>query len=154
MGVVLGPADLTCVLASTTGHGFATCLADMASRQKSGKTTLNPGKNGTPLAPSTVSGDDPEVCIVTSTGSLLCLSLTELPQMSKGKGNKLVALKAGETVVACQALAADQALIVHSGKRHMTLKSADRDDYRGPRASRGRRLPRGFTQVHKLECRS
>ncbi|MES1954784.1 DNA topoisomerase IV subunit A [Salinisphaera hydrothermalis] len=150
VGVAIGNEDLSCILASTAGNGFATTLADMASKQKSGKATLTPGKGATALAPTTVAGEDPEVCVVTTAGQLLCLSLEELPKLAKGKGNKLIALKAGEAVIAIQAVSGDQTLVIHSGKRHMTLKPAERDAYRGPRASRGKRLPRGFTQVQRL----
>src|SRR5699024_4848730 len=144
VGLVLGRADLTCVLASTTGSGFVTTLGEMTSRQKSGKATINPGKNGTALPPTTVTGDDPELCVVTSSGHLLCVVLEDLPHLSKGKGNKLIALKAGETVVAVQAVSDRDQLIIYSGKRHMVLKPSERDAYRGPRASRGKKLPRGF----------
>ncbi|RJS95386.1 DNA topoisomerase IV subunit A [Salinisphaera sp. Q1T1-3] len=150
VGVALGAESLVCVLASSAGNGFATTLADMASKQKAGKATLSPGKSAAAMAPSTVDAEAAELCVVTSSGHLLCLALDELPRLSKGKGNKLVALKAGETLVAIQALAEQATLVVHSGKRHMTLKSAERDAYRGPRASRGRQLPRGFTSVQAL----
>lgn len=150
VGLAIGDAALTCVLASSAGNGFATTLGDLASKQKAGKAALTPGKGATALAPTTVDADDAEVCVVTSAGQLLCLAMEELPKLSKGKGNKLIALKKGETVVALQALDAGQALVIVSGRRHMTLKSGERDDYRGPRASRGKRLPRGFTQVQSL----
>src|SRR5699024_6133932 len=99
-----------------------------------------------------VVAEDAEVCIATSGGQFLCLALEELPQLSKGKGNKLISLKKGETVIAVAALSAAVPLVLPSGKRHITHKGADRDAYRGPRASRGRKLPRGFAQVQKLRA--
>ncbi len=150
VGVAIGDETLTCVLASTAGNGFATTLADMASRQKAGKATLSPGKNGAALAPTTTAAEEAEVCVVTSAGYLLCLALADLPQLTKGKGNKLIALKAGESIVAVQALARTATLIVYSGKRYKSLKPAEREAYRGARAARGQQLPRGFTSVHAL----
>ena len=150
VGVAIGDEALTCVLASTAGNGFVTRLADMASRQKAGKATLSPGKNGAALAPTTTHADPAELCVVTSAGYLLCIALDDLPQLAKGKGNKLVALKAGETVVTTIALGLDETLIIYSGKRHKALKPAERDAYRGPRAGRGHQLPRGFTSVQSL----
>ena len=151
VGLAMGDDALRCVLASDVGNGFATTLADLASKQKAGKAALSVGKGAVALPPTTLAAsEDGEVCVVTSEGQLLCLSIDELPQLTKGKGNKLIALQKGETLVAIQALDASQALVIVSGRRHMTLKSAERDDYRGPRASRGKRLPRGFTQVQSL----
>ncbi|ROO28376.1 DNA topoisomerase IV subunit A [Salinisphaera japonica] len=150
VGVAIGDETLTCVLASTAGNGFATTLADMASRQKAGKATLSPGKNGASLAPTTTAADEAELCVVTSAGHLLCVALADLPQLAKGKGNKLIALKTGESIVAVQALARTATLIVYSGKRYKSLKSAEREAYRGARAARGQQLPRGFTSVHAL----
>ena len=150
VGVAIGDEALTCVLASTAGNGFVTRLADMASRQKAGKATLSPGKSAAALAPATTRADNAELCVVTSAGYLLCVALDDLPHLAKGKGNKLVALKAGETVVTVAALGVDETLIIYSGKRHKSLKPTEREAYRGPRASRGQQLPRGFTAVQSL----
>ncbi|MES1925064.1 DNA topoisomerase IV subunit A [Salinisphaera sp. T31B1] len=154
VGLAIGDENTRCVLASDAGHGFVTTLADISSRNRSGKTALSTGRNARALEPSTFSAEDAEVCAVTSEGQLLCLAIDELPVLSKGKGNKLISLKKGEHLIAVAALAANQRLTLYSGKRHMTLKSADRDAYRGPRASRGRTLPRGFTQVQALAVES
>jgi topoisomerase-4 subunit A len=150
VGLALGGDDRRCVLASSAGNAFAARLGELASRQKSGKAALNVGAKATALAPSSVGTGDADVCVATSAGQLLCLALEALPEMAKGKGNRLISLKKGETVVAVVALAASATLVIHSGKRHMMLKPAERDAYRGPRASRGKRLPRGFTQVQAL----
>jgi len=150
VGVALGDEDTRCVLASSAGNAFATTLGEISSRNKSGKAALAPGKGADALAPVTIAGDDPEVCAITSSGQLLCLPLGELPVLAKGKGNKLISLKKDEQVIALAALPASAGLTIYSGKRHMTLKSGDRDAYRGPRASRGKRLPRGFTQVQSV----
>ncbi|GAB3682979.1 DNA topoisomerase IV subunit A [Salinisphaera aquimarina] len=150
VGIAIGDEQTRCVLASSAGNGFVTTLGEISSRNKSGKAALGVGRNDSALTPSTVTGADPEVCVVTGEGQLLCLPLGELPELAKGKGNKLISLKKGEQVVAVQALSATAKLVIHSGRRHMTLKAADRDIYRGPRASRGKQLPRGYTQVQAL----
>ncbi len=152
IGMALEDAATPCVLASSAGNGFVATLAELTSRAKSGKAALSVGANATALAPAPVAAADAEVCIVTSDGQFLCLALEELPRLAKGKGNKLISLKKGERLVALCGLSAGATLVVHSGKRHMLLKAADRDAYRGPRASRGTRLPRGFTQVRALSA--
>jgi topoisomerase-4 subunit A len=46
----------------------------------------------------------------------------------------------------------DQKLVVRAGKRHLTLKPADLDHYRGERGRRGNKLPRGLRSVDGLRA--
>jgi topoisomerase-4 subunit A len=149
VGIALGGDDWRCVLVSSSGYAFVARLGELASRQKSGKAALSVGR-AVALAPASIGAGGAEVCVATSAGQLLCLACEELPEMAKGKGNKLITLKKDETVVAVAALPASAILVIQSGKRHMKLKAAERDAYRGPRAARGKPLPRGFTQVRAL----
>ena len=149
VGVLLGDADTPCFLASDAGYGFITQLGELAARNKSGKAVLSVPKNAGVLPPQLLAeGEDQEVCVVTQEGRLLCFELAELPALSKGKGNKLIAVKAPDKVVAACVLPRSAALRLDSGKRHIALKDSDREGYRGARAQRGRKLPRGFQQVH------
>jgi len=82
----------------------------------------------------------------------MVFELEELPELSKGKGNKILSLpaKAGGQMVAIAALSRDQSLKVRVGKREMTLKSKDLEHYLGSRARRGLALPRGWRNVDRL----
>ena len=97
---------------------------------------------------------------VTNTGRLLLFAASELPELTRGKGNKLInistskALLREEFVTDIQLIAADGVLTVHAGKRHFTLKAADLALYQGERGRRGNRLPRGLQNVTALEVTS
>lgn len=41
--------------------------------------------------------------------------------------------------------------MIHAGQRYLRLKGADLDAYRGARAQRGSKLPRGFQRVDRIE---
>jgi len=94
---------------------------------------------------------------VSNEGRLLIFSLQDLPQMSRGKGNKIMnipsvrAAAREEMMVDVVVLAESDLLTIFSGKRHITLKFADLEHYRGERARRGLKLPRGFQKVDRLE---
>ena len=88
--------------------------------------------------------------LVSNTGHLLIFPLVDLPELLRGKGNKLMQLPGGEKIVDIQALGLDDVLIVLAGKRHFTLKPADWAVYMGVRARRGLLLPRGLRQVSSL----
>jgi topoisomerase-4 subunit A len=102
---------------------------------------------------------DPEqdrLAVVSNEGRLLVFAMQELPQLSKGKGNKLINIPAAraargeECVVAWQPLAAHQGLVVLAGRRHLTLNASDLTHYVGERGRRGTKLPRGFQNVDGL----
>ena len=88
---------------------------------------------------------------------LLVFPVTELPELPRGKGNKIFGIppkKAAtgeEALVAIAAVAPGQTLRVLSGERHMGLSYRELGDYRGERGQRGAVLPRGWRKVDGLE---
>ncbi|MBX9702909.1 MAG: hypothetical protein K2X39_02025, partial [Silvanigrellaceae bacterium] len=87
----------------------------------------------------------------------LVFAASEVPVLTKGKGNKLInisSLKASsreEVLVGLQLLGPEDSLTVYAGKRHYTLKPADLAHYRGARARQGSRLPRGLQNVTSIQ---
>ncbi|MEQ8798771.1 MAG: DNA topoisomerase IV subunit A [Salinisphaeraceae bacterium] len=152
VGVMMGDAEQRFVLGSNAGFGFVTRLGELASRNRAGKAALSVPKGAVVLPPlGPVDAGDQELCLITAEGRMLCIGLDELPELAKGKGNKLIGVKGDDAVTAWCALPAGATLVLYSGKRHLNIKPGDRDGYRGARASRGRFLPRGFRQVHAAE---
>ena len=150
-----GDDDTRFVLASSHGYGFVTRFENLLSRQKAGKAlkTLTPGARV--LQPALV-GDvaNDRIVAVTAAGHLLAFPLSELPELDKGKGNKIIDIpkaKLGtERVVAVAAVGPGQSLLVRSGQRTMTLSFRDLEAYLGSRATRGGLLPRGWQKVDGL----
>lgn len=147
--------DTRILMASNAGFGFIGAIDNMVTKNRSGKTVLNVPRGAVALA-TVVSENDSLVSVVTSLGRLLVFSINELPELSKGKGNKLLniptaAFTAGEESLIAVATHAEQdKLVIHAGQRHLTLKRSDLANYLGERARRGRKLPRGFQKVDAL----
>jgi topoisomerase-4 subunit A len=145
-------------LASSFGYGFVTTMGNLHSRMKAGKTVISLPQDSLPLTPALLHNDsvDTIVC-ATSDGYLLAFPLSELPELSKGKGNKLInippkRLKAGEEfVVGLTVMAEKQEILVCAGQRYLRMSAKDIEHFRGDRAHRGRKLPRGFQRVSKIE---
>ena len=84
---------------------------------------------------------------------LLVFPLADLPQMARGKGNKIIGIPGArvqsreEYVVAVQVVTEADVLIVQAGKRHLKLKFSELEHYRGERGRRGNKLPRGLQKV-------
>ncbi len=156
--VFAGQTEDWLLLYSSAGYGFRVQLQDLSSKNKAGKVVLTLPDAGKAMSPVLIPAKDELLAVATLQGRLLIFPAQELPELVKGKGNKLinihtVDLASGQdAVVAVTAMAADSELKILSGKRHFLLKGADVQQYTGNRANRGNLLPRGFQKVDGLEC--
>ena len=167
-GVMIGEPDDLWLIATDAGYGFTVRLKEIYSRNRSGKAVLKltPGALVLPPAPvpraSSEQADAPAaadacVALVNSEGRLLLLSAGEIPELPRGKGNKLFgiatkkALAREELLVALCVLSEGQSLAVFSGERQMKLSPADLRSYSGARAQRGALLPRGWRTVERIQ---
>ena len=157
-GAMIGDNKQRYLLASDAGYGFVATLEDLVSRNKAGKSILRVPAGGRAVVPASVPADtECLIAAVSSIGRLLVFEMEELPELAKGKGNKLINIpskkyKDGvESMVAAAVIPEDGHLQVHTGTRTMTLKWDDLDDYYGDRALRGSLLPKGWRKVERLE---
>ena len=147
------------VLATDHGYGFICKHGDLLGRNKAGKSVVNLG-DAKLLPPALiVDAELSRIAVAVSSGHLLIFGAHELPELAKGKGNKLVQiplalLKEGHRVTAITVLPALRSLRVIAGKRHVTLSPSDLENFAGERARRGKLLPRGFQRVDKLQAES
>ncbi|MEC9341235.1 MAG: DNA gyrase C-terminal beta-propeller domain-containing protein, partial [Pseudomonadota bacterium] len=153
--LAMGADDDLLLLASDLGYGFIARLGDLQTRNRAGKAALNVGKGGTMLPVSRVMETSQQrIAVVSNAGRLLVFATDDLPQMARGRGVKLAALKgdAQERLVGSVSLRMDQALTLHAGNRHLTLKPDDLAAYAGVRGRRGKTLPRGFQRVSGIRA--
>ena len=150
-----GDADARFVIASSLGYGFVSRFENLTGRNKAGKALLTLGEGARVLQPAAVgSVDSDRIVAVTSAGHVLAFPLAELPELDKGKGNKIIeipkAKRGTEKVVAIAVVPPGGRLQVKSGARTMTLTFKELDAYLGARGSRGGLLPRGWQKVEGL----
>ena len=146
VNVLMGQDDSKLIMASSQGYGFINTFADLDTNQKAGKNVIN-FDDAFSLITHQIGEQDTLVGVVSSAGHLLVYPLTELPMMKKGKGNKLIDLKDGDSVVAIATFAEGDSLSLDSGKRTLTLKPMDIANFMGTRGRRGALLPKGFQKV-------
>jgi topoisomerase-4 subunit A len=182
-GVLIGDPDDLWLLLTDAGYGFTVRLKELFSRNRAGKAVLKvtPGAlvlppSQLPLAegaapvvtpakseegeeaapPGIPPAADARIALVNSEGRLLLFPATAVPELPRGKGNKLFGIatkKAAsreETLVAATVIRAGESLLVTSGGRQMTLTPANLKDYVGERAQRGALLPRGWRTVDRI----
>jgi topoisomerase-4 subunit A len=145
------------VLATDHGYGFVTQLENLYAKNRAGKAMLAVPKGARVLKPAAVT--DPasdRLVAVTSAGRLLVFPLVELPELAKGRGNKLIQIPrerladGGERLVGVIAVPEGGSAMLRAGKRTLTLKPKDLDGYAGQRGRRGGTLPRGFQRVEAI----
>lgn len=157
IGMAMGKGTDKVLLASDAGYGFIASIGDMVTKNKAGKATLSVPKGALALAPiALIEGESAHVAVVTNQGRLLVFSIDEVPELSRGKGNKLINIPSAslksreETMLALCVFSSAQELIVLSGQRFLRMKLKELEHYQGERARRGRKLPRGFQKVDGL----
>ncbi|HEX2251790.1 MAG TPA: DNA topoisomerase IV subunit A [Thermoanaerobaculia bacterium] len=161
VGVALGDADDLVLLATDAGYGFVARLGDLQTSYKAGKAmvTVPPGHRPLPPVPiapqSGAAVEGTLLAAATTAGYLLVFPLADLPQLAKGKGNKILNIprkRLGDEVLAAAVpLPPGATLRVHAGRQYVNLAPRDLAPYRGDRAQRGTQLPRSFRRVDRLE---
>lgn len=157
-GMVIGEPESFYLLGSDAGYGFVTQLDNLLVKNRAGKAVLNLPDGGRVMSPVLVSdAENDDIVAVTTEGHMLVFKIGELPQLPKGKGNKIIAITPAkvqdrsEYVAGYAVISQGQAVVIHSGKRHIKLSKDELEHYRGERGRRGNKLPRGFQKVDRVE---
>ena len=154
---VLAGRDEKIIFASNAGYGFVTQLADLSTKNKAGKALITVPNGAVVLSPCLFQAEEALLAIISQQGRLLIFPISEVPVLSRGKGNKLLQitpkdLVSGEDrVLGLCVVEEQQSIRINAGKRHINLKLTDLEAYRGKRGQRGTKLPRGFQNPDTIE---
>ena len=156
--VLLPEDDALYVVASDAGYGFVVKGEDLQAKNKAGKGLLSLPNGAKVMTPRPVLNREQDwLAAVTTEGRLLVFKVSDLPQLGKGKGNKIIGVP-GDRVASREEYVTDLAvvaegatLVLQAGKRTLSLKGDDLEHYKGERGRRGSKLPRGFQRVDGLQ---
>ncbi len=156
--VIMAPADHSLLMASDAGYGFITRFDDLVTRNTKGKALLSLPKGAQPLRPIPLENASAHLlAAVTSEGRMLVFPLNKLPAIAKGKGNKIIqippkrARERTELLIHLIIVPEEGSLTIFAGKRFFKLTYGNLTQYVGERGRRGKKLPRGFQNVDRLE---
>jgi len=155
--VLLPDDNALYVIASDAGYGFVVKGEDLQAKNKAGKALLSLPAGALVVPPKPLANREEDwLAAVTTEGRLLLFPVRDLPQLGKGKGNKIIGIP-GERVASREEYLTDLAvlpagctLVLQAGKRTLSLKADDLEHYKGERGRRGNKLPRGFQRVDSL----
>ena len=158
-GLLTGAEDDRFLLASDAGYGFVVQFGQLQAKNKAGKAVLTLPKNARVLSPAAIAagGQDPLVVVATNEGRMLVFPLADLPELARGKGNKLIGIPSAraaareEFVAGLCVVAEGDTLQVTSGGHYRNFKWSELEHFRGERGRRGSKLPKGYQRVTRLQ---
>ena len=157
-GLLTGAEGDRYLLASDAGYGFVVQFGQLQAKNKAGKAVLTLPKGAQVLPPASIAeGEEPLVVVATNEGRMLVFPLADLPEMARGKGNKLIGIPSAraaareEFVVGLCVVTEGDTLQVTSGGHYRNFKWSELEHFRGERGRRGSKLPKGYQRVTRLE---
>ena len=153
-----GKPEHKVLLATDAGYGFVTDLNNMISKNRAGKAMVTVPKGARLMPPVMVpeTASTLYIAAVSNEGRMLVFPLSELPELAKGKGNKMLSIPSArvqsreEFVVALAVFGEEDQLEIRAGKRKLGLRFSDLEHYLGDRGRRGHKLPRGLQRVDDI----
>jgi len=157
-GVVIGEPEDLWLLATDAGYGFTVRLKELITDRRAGKTVLTVPENAHVMAPAFVPSADSLVVAVSSEGKMLAFGVGDVPELPRGKGNKLYDIPSKkahsreEVLTGLAVVPPDGKLVLWSGEKQKTLTWRDLQEYRGQRAQRGAVLTRGWREIDRIDA--
>ncbi|MCR9422846.1 DNA topoisomerase IV subunit A [Vibrio sp. RM-69-4] len=159
--VVMGEEEQLWLVGSDAGYGFVCKGGELLSKNRSGKALVNLPENSEVMTPQAIGNlESDDILAITNQGRMLLFPIKDLPQLTKGKGNKIINIPAAkskereEFVSHLISLPQGAAITLYAGKRKLGLKASDLENFRGERGRRGSLLPRGLQRVTAIEIES
>ncbi|MBT0727109.1 DNA topoisomerase IV subunit A [Rosenbergiella australiborealis] len=155
--VLMAPDETKLLMACDAGYGFICTFADLQSRTKTGKALLTLPDQAKVMPPQFLDESRDQLLAITEAGRMLIFSVDDLPQLSKGKGNKIVAIPSADFAAGKDKLAwlvlisAQSSVTLHVGKRKLKLRSEELQKFNAERGRKGTLLPRGLQRIDRVD---
>ena len=126
--VLMASDEQRLLMASDAGYGFVCTFNDLVARNRAGKALISLPENARVLPPVDIHNEDDMLLAITAAGRMLMFPVSDLPQLSKGKGNKIISIPAAEAAEGkdkltwLKVLPPQSTVIIHVGKRKIKLR--------------------------------
>ncbi|MFU2315892.1 DNA topoisomerase IV subunit A [Rahnella sp. PCH160] len=155
--VLMASDDQKLLMASDAGYGFVCTFSDLVARNRAGKVMITLPDNAKAFAPIEINGNDDMLLSITAAGRMLLFPVADLPQLSKGKGNKIVSIPSAQAASGedklewLLVLPPKTSITLHVGKRKLVIRPEELQKFRAERGRKGTLLPRGLQRVDRVE---
>ncbi|HFN3517788.1 TPA: DNA topoisomerase IV subunit A [Enterobacter hormaechei] len=151
--------DQKLLMTSDAGYGFICTFNDLVSRNRAGKALISLPDNAHVMPPLIIENESDMLLAITAAGRMLMFPVSDLPELSKGKGNKIISIPSAEAAKGEDSLAhlfllpPQSTLTIHVGKRKIKLRPEELQKVVGERGRRGS-LMRGLQRIDRVEIDS
>ncbi len=135
------------VVASSDGRGFIVLEDDVVAQTRTGNQVLNAKGDVEAAACAPVEGD--QVAVLGRLRKLLIFALSELPEMTRGRGVKLQSYSR-DSLADVATFNMAEGLTTATGDRNRTFTADELKEWVGKRAQAGRKTPRGFPSAPRF----
>ncbi|SEQ35070.1 topoisomerase-4 subunit A [Rosenbergiella nectarea] len=155
--VLMEPDETKLLMASDAGYGFICTFADLQSRTKSGKALLTLPDQAKVMTPQVIDPANDQLLVITEAGRMLMFSVSDLPQLSKGKGNKIISIPSADFAAGKDKLLwllllnEESSVTLYVGKRKLKLRSEELQKFKAERGRKGTLLPRGLQRIDRVD---
>ncbi|MRF68346.1 DNA topoisomerase IV subunit A [Escherichia coli] len=156
--VLMASDEQKYLMASDAGYGFICTFNDLVTKNKTGKALISLPENAKVLAPIELHNEQEDLLLaITKAGRMLIFPVADLPQLSKGKGNKIINIAGAQAATGddlltwLMILPVGASMTLHFGKRKLKFKAEDLQKYRSERGRKGTSLPRGMHNIERID---
>ncbi|MCC8364721.1 DNA topoisomerase IV subunit A [Xenorhabdus sp. PB61.4] len=156
--LLMAKEDQKLLMASDAGYGFICTFSDLIAKNRAGKALITLPQNAKVMSPLEIGNEQDDMLLaITKAGRMLMFPVADLPQLSKGKGNKIVSITSaqaasGEDILSwLLVLPPKSSITLYFGKRKLQLQPEELQKFRAERGRKGTALPRGLQRVERVE---
>lgn len=149
--VIIGEASDRFLMLSNAGYGFIVPFAELLGKNRNGKTIVKV-KEGQSLLnalqiPAEFNKETGFLALLSDEGRLLITQFSSIPEMTKGKGDKIMGVGKGAKVREFVLLSPKQTLNLSAGRKVLELSPKDWKIFVAENGHRGTKLPKGYEKV-------
>ncbi len=150
--LLMAPSQQRLLMATDTGYGFVCIFNDLITKNRAGKAVITVSEHARVLPPLPIHTADDLLLSITSTGRILLFPLADLPLLTKGKGNRIIAINHRHAERLCQLVIVppEACVTLFCKKRKIRLTPDELHKFRLPRGHKGTVLPRGLHPVDRI----
>ncbi|QXF35161.1 DNA topoisomerase IV subunit A [Photorhabdus luminescens] len=153
--VLMAPDEQKFLMASDAGYGFICNFSDLVAKNRAGKALITLPENARVMTPLEITHPQDDMLLaITSSGRMLMFPVADLPQLSKGKGNKIISVQSvseNDLLSWLLILSPQSSITLYFGKRKLTLRPEDLQKFRAERGRKGTPLPRGLQRIERVQ---
>ncbi len=153
--VLMAPDEQKFLMASDAGYGFICNFSDLVAKNRAGKALITLPENARVMTPLEITHPQDDMLLaITSSGRMLMFPVADLPQLSKGKGNKIISVQSAsenDLLSWLLVLSPQSSITLYFGKRKLTLRPEDLQKFRAERGRKGTPLPRGLQRIERVQ---